>query len=298
MLIRQISRISLVATLTFAVSNNLHADSSQAELELFEAASHGSIERIERALDNGASINAKNERYGASSLLIAVSEAKLDAVKFLLQKGAFVESKTDAGITALMAASQYSSGEMLESLIAAGAKVDNTDTNGLSAIHYAAKFSIPSAVATLIKHGANPNALDNKGWTPLHYAVHFWGKEAVASLMKLGADPTVRKYGLTPAAYAALRQQASMLDVLEQNGALDGHSYFVRQLLRKVAVYGGQAVILTCMAAILPLSISTFRKKEAEALRMLPYQDLAPNHHLARSFQYADQQSSNIQSPE
>ncbi len=298
MLIKQSFRISLVTILTLAVSHNLHADLPKADLELLDAASLGSIERIEKALSNGASINARNECYGASSLLLAVSEEKLYAVKFLLQKGAFVESKTNEGITALMVASQYSNEEMLKCLIAAGAKVDNTDTNGLSAIHYAAKFNIPIAVVTLIKHGANPNALDNKGWTPLHYAVHFWRKEAVATLLKLGADPTVRKYGMTPAAYATLRQQAPMLDVLEQNGALDGHSYFVRQLMRMVATYGAQVVIGACLAAIVPLTISSYRQRKAEALQMLPYQDLAPNHYLPRIFQYADHQSFNIKSPE
>jgi outer membrane protein assembly factor BamB len=68
------------------------APQTAANEELWEAARAGDAPRVVRALDKGASVNAKT-RYGATALTFAADKGHLAVVKLLLERGADVNAQ-------------------------------------------------------------------------------------------------------------------------------------------------------------------------------------------------------------
>lgn len=68
---------------------------------LHEAARNGDIERLKSLLDNGADVNAKDEKNGAAPLHYAAGHGHARAVKLLLDKGAEVNARDNTGSTPL-----------------------------------------------------------------------------------------------------------------------------------------------------------------------------------------------------
>ena len=115
--------------------------------------------------------------------------------------------KDDYGLTPLHRAAVKGDVELVKSLLEKGAEVDSRDDAGRTALHYAtgAAFGNKSpdwkadTTTLLLDKGANISAQDNIGWTPLHYAAFLLNKDMVQYLIKKGADlDIVDERGFTP----------------------------------------------------------------------------------------------------
>ncbi len=148
---------------------------------IWGAARDGDVARLQRHLRRGNSVNMKSEEDGGSLLGLAASAGQLDAVKFLLAKGAAASAKSDDGNTPLHGAAFFGRVEIVALLIEAGAEIDAKNDRGDTPLDAAAgewseelkgiieflagvlvmdvdlaaiKASRPKAAALLRKHGA------------------------------------------------------------------------------------------------------------------------------------------------
>ncbi|KAI4254000.1 MAG: hypothetical protein L6R42_007355 [Xanthoria sp. 1 TBL-2021] len=120
------------------------------------ASSEGCIENIRLLLAKGSNIESRDHQ-GATPLLIAVDANQPEAVQVLLDAGADITAKTDAGEGALYFALQS----------------DNTGAN---------------VVDTLLRGGIECFTSDNYGTTPLHEACYLGLEEQVEQILALSQN--------------------------------------------------------------------------------------------------------------
>ncbi len=122
-------RLACLTILLFA-TQALAADPKREAL--WAAVRNGDLKQIQKALDEGADVNARNE-YGVSALWIASSKGKPEIVELLLKKGADANARDDIWyMTPLSTASSSKQESIVRQLIKAGAK--DTDAALLSAV--------------------------------------------------------------------------------------------------------------------------------------------------------------------
>ena len=102
--------------------------------DLWDAASVGDVEAIERQLDAGADINARHPAKGSTPLFVAALLGHVDAVRVLLDRGADVNARGDDKGTALISAAFVGRTEVVELLIERGAKIDLRNKHESSAL--------------------------------------------------------------------------------------------------------------------------------------------------------------------
>jgi ankyrin repeat protein len=144
-------------------------------------------------VDRGAAIDQLS-RFGEPALYIAAKAGNLEAVLFLLDRGASATFADRGGTTALHHAA-HSSAEMATALLAHGAQVNAANRQGKTPLHYCAACyvvggAVPAAMV-LLEAGANVNATDNDGNIPLHNWAqrHFRPEVEFAQLLiDYGAD--------------------------------------------------------------------------------------------------------------
>jgi len=88
-------------------------------------------------------------------------------VKYLLEGGADVNARDEAGLTPLHIATT----DVAELLINRGASVNARNRYGETPLHRAAYLGSSDKAKLLIEHGADVNAKDKRGNTPLHAAI-------------------------------------------------------------------------------------------------------------------------------
>jgi ankyrin repeat protein len=176
-------------------------NSSAAQLALVEAAGTGDVERMEKALKDGARINEVKSKQTA--LVAALRWPTVDprwsvAAWWLLDHGADPNLKGEDGLP-------------LHVFILANAKT----MNGSDLKRNLADITF----GRLIKAGAKISAMDDDGQTPLHVAAKEDNVRAAEILIEQGAKIMPRdKNGKTPLDYA---ESAAMIKLLKQNGATE-----------------------------------------------------------------------------
>lgn len=116
------------------------------------AARSDNPEITELLLSKGASPNVANEK-GLTPLLTAAREGRAETVTLLIAAGAEVEvTQGKRGWTALHYASACGFNDITEKLIEAGADIDIKDNAGLTPVYYAAKYGNKSAAGCLEAH--------------------------------------------------------------------------------------------------------------------------------------------------
>ncbi len=148
------------------------------------AADIGAVDIVETLIKNKADVNAKNQNYGMTPLMVASSadrahimtkkaeqekllndEAKI--VKLLLDHGALVNEKANLwGETALIY-SMGSTPKIAMTLLQHGADVNAKNNSGVTSLYNAAVAGRPEMVELLIKHGADVNAKNIYGDTAI-----------------------------------------------------------------------------------------------------------------------------------
>jgi ankyrin repeat protein len=156
---------------------------------LHHAAEGGHKSLVRLLLDSGMHVDAK-ERFPYTPLILAVSKGHTDTASLLLSCGANVHTAKSIGFfrdTALHVAAGRGDIRMTRLLLDYGAYVNTRNNAGRTALHSAiAKFTDRNGAAVislLLEQGADPNALDKNKQNPLHYATKFALKEVCELLL-------------------------------------------------------------------------------------------------------------------
>ena len=154
------------------------------ELDVFEAASMGHLERLQECLLDPCAVN----------------------------------SYSGDGFTALHFACYFGPPDAVRLLLKHGAKADMVATNAMRVmpLHSAASARAVEAARLLLEHGATVNARQHGGWAPIHAAAQNGDLAMVDLLLRYGADPkAANEDGKTAAVIARGKGHAELAARLE-----------------------------------------------------------------------------------
>jgi len=177
------------------------------------------MDAIKYLLKKGADVSGKGA-YN-TPLYVAILEKSPDIAKFLIEKGADVNVQNRGdGSTALMIASRLKATDLVKLLLEKGANVNVKNKKGETALALAAYSYATDIMRILIEKGAEVNVKDYRGYTPLHSAVGRKDQELVQLILAKGADIQAKtKNGETPFDLALTAYDKSVLKLLIYSGA-------------------------------------------------------------------------------
>jgi len=207
---------------------------------LFFAAKKGFAKLAAFLLSKGARVNAR-DKWNFTPLHEVLNK---ETAEVLINKGAFLEVKSNTGLTPLQTAVYGLRLEVARFLVSKGAASDifldaaigrfkqvqqqvqrnpkivtNAGVDGWTPLHHAAAAGQYKIADFLISKKADINAKTIKGETPLHLAVS-WGRKKIVKLLILnGADVNKRdKYDNTPLQIAKTNGDRESIKLLEKYG--------------------------------------------------------------------------------
>ena len=194
------------------ITNLFKSATAKLPAAVIAAAQSEDATEVQRLIDKGADVNAKNEN-GSTPLMLAAGRHAAEAAKVLIDNGADVNVKTDMGATPLHIAVQTAmdgKGGMIvlkvlnvaKVLIDNGADVNAKSKSGMTPLHFAAAIDADDFAKLMLEKGANINAEDNNGMKPLDLAAMRGAPWVAKVLIDNGAE--VSK--LAAAMIAALSQ--------------------------------------------------------------------------------------------
>ena len=110
------------------------------------------------------------DNQGATPLMIAAVNDKLQAVKYLLKQGADPSLQTNDGWNVLHYASHGGNPEVIELMLSHVLSIDSINSEGVTLLMIAAAYDKLQAVKYLLKQGADLSLQDNDGCNVLHCA--------------------------------------------------------------------------------------------------------------------------------
>jgi ankyrin repeat protein len=128
------------------------------ELDAFEAAAFGDVDRLTELLSREPSLVTSYSGDGFTALHFAAFFGRFEAAALLIERGAEVDAFGRGWMTG-------------------------------TAMHSAASRLQSDVVRILLGSGANPNVRQSAGWTPLHAAAMNGDLTSVDLLLASGADP-------------------------------------------------------------------------------------------------------------
>ncbi|XP_022800157.1 ankyrin repeat and protein kinase domain-containing protein 1-like [Stylophora pistillata] len=165
---------------------------------------------------------------GATPLLIAVFNEKLQGVMHLLERGANPLTKDNDGHDSLYLASSRDS-DVLDlllshvpdvSLLLLGFSVDSKDATGTTPLMIAARNGNVQAVKGLINRGADPSLKDNDRWSSLHYAARCGDTDTIHLILTHVPDiESKTTHGVTPLMTAVCHSGVQGVKYLLERGA-------------------------------------------------------------------------------
>ena len=218
------------------------------------AAQSGNVIIIETMLSKGLDIDSRGETLGLTPLMVSIIFEKLEAAKYLLEKGADESLKSTPGkISLLSIASGAGSIAAIEMLLSHGCNIDSRDSGGDTPLMHATRLGNTEVVEHLLAKGANPllrntsdlgllhlavlsdNVLTIKavlstnldinasrtvlGITPLLFCLAQGKLEAANYLLEMGADENLKsKDGLTALSAAAISGNVAAIEMLLERG--------------------------------------------------------------------------------
>ena len=162
------------------------------EQRLLDAVRRDDKPTVERALERGAPIGARDD-IGRGVVLLAVMDAHdLELVKWLHGRGATIDEADNGGRTPLSFAAADGRADIVTWLIEQQAVVDRRDVQQRTPLFHAALGDHPEVIAVLIAHKADANARDQWQDTPLIVACAKGNAAVAAFLLQHGADPALK----------------------------------------------------------------------------------------------------------
>ncbi len=179
----------------YLVENGACKESNKILTPLHLASKKGHLEIVQYLVENGADKEAKVKwnpttrdlvldcckvsigNHSQTPLHFASAEGHFKVVKYLVEKGADIETKTEWKISPLYMASAKRHFEIVKYLVEKGADIDSKDNLNQTSLHIASKKGHVEIVKYLVENGANIQAKTNNRQTPLDLAEIEWEKE-------------------------------------------------------------------------------------------------------------------------
>ena len=173
----------------------------------------------------------------------------LEVLKYLVERGADVNTASIKGSTPLVHASQNGHLEVVEYLVEQGANVNTRDIDGSTPLMYVCQNGHLEVVKYLVERGADVNATSIKGSTPLIYASQKGHFKVVKFLVERGANNL--NYALILASEKGslqivkylIKQGANNLNNALIRASQNGHFKVVEFLVERGANNLGEALI-------------------------------------------------------
>ncbi len=185
------SLAALARVLAFAPCIWLAAFAAQAkepdvQTALIQAVDAGDLVAVQRALEQGADLNAAGP-FQRTPLHHAAKTVNVKLIEWMLAHGANLAARDGDGRVPLHRANSISS----EVFMRHGADTLAKDRQGTAALHVAAEKD-GQMCRLLINSGVPVNIRNDAGLTPLHFAVLEGKRSIVETLVALGADVNAR----------------------------------------------------------------------------------------------------------
>jgi ankyrin repeat protein len=152
----------------------------------------------------------------APSIHDCVARGSMEAVKEMLDRNpALVHARDGKQKTPLHSAVTYKKIEAMEYLLEKGADLAARDVTGMTPLHVAAMLGRLDEAKWLLDHGANPKIMDDYGDMPIHTAAVFGHGQIIGLLVRAGMDPDIpNREGQTPAEIAHAYRQERVVSYL------------------------------------------------------------------------------------
>ncbi len=190
--------------------------------------------------------------------MLAAQNGQTEMVAELLDRGAYTESKTSEGCTALMIAAKNGHTETVALLLDRGADVNASTFHGITALMLAAEDGQTEIVAKLLDRGADINAEESEGCTALMIAAQNGNTETVALLLDRGANVLARENYVKAKRSSAYRPALFL-------AAQNGHIEIVAKLLDRGANINAIVSESDCSTAL----ISAAKNGHTETVALL-----------------------------
>lgn len=158
------------------------------ELDVFEAAAIGEIERLRELLDEDPDLAAAWAEDGFTPLHLAAFFRHPEAARLLVERAAPVDAVSrnrDIAVTPLQSAVTAGEEETAALLLARGADPNFQHGGGFTPLHAAAQHGSDRLVELLLEHGADRGLAADESRTPAAYA-RAAGHEKLAARLDAG----------------------------------------------------------------------------------------------------------------
>jgi len=184
--------------------------------DIFDAMKSGTVEDVQYFIEKqGVDVNTANENGATLLHLAAGACGDLEIVKYLISKGAEINSVTPGCTPLHLVAASPTGVKIINYLISKGADVNAKERNGFTPLHLAAHTNVNVDIfKCLVSQGAEVNAKGSGGLTPLHMAaVQNPNIEVLEYLISQGADLTAKddQCGGTPLDCAGTEDKKKVL---------------------------------------------------------------------------------------
>ena len=141
---------------------NLNDLNQEGQHVIHFAARNGNIAAIEKLVELGADINAK-DNHEMVALHLATEYNRISAIEKLVELGADVNAKAKDGSTPLHLATEYNRISAIEKLVGLGADINSVDMQGIRPLEIAAINKHLRCFKLLLEHEASLSSIYNKG---------------------------------------------------------------------------------------------------------------------------------------
>lgn len=173
-------------------------------------------------------------------------------IEYITEKGVFITTKNNYGVSAIIFAANNGHLELLEQLVKIGADIEDRSNNWRTPLIWASLWGHYSVVNYLVNIGANLSVFDKDGMTPLMSATLGGHTKVVNFLLENGADPTTKNfYNGTALSIAQVKENKELVAILKPyypDNILDDSPYIImlnliqRELLTLFKVSSEEAV--------------------------------------------------------
>ena len=242
------NRQMMEALIQNGVSIDLAGENGKTALHL--AAIAGATSSIDVLLDLGARVDLR-ATSGVTPLHSACMYGRYAATRLLIEKGkAPIDCRTDDGYTPLHLAVQNKQEDLVKYLLDRGAFVDIPTEHGWTPIMSAISAENVNLVKMLLDYGADAGDVNNEGESSLWMALRLWNVRILRLLLSAGADVEERdEMDVTPLLFACRNNRKDVAFCLIQHCAdVNGGSWTTDTPLTAVIRQGDESFIKLLLA--------------------------------------------------
>jgi len=168
------------------------------------------------------SIRGMLTQAGLEADALPQAKGRLDAIEYLLEKGALVEVRARRGDQAIHTVALDGVAAMASILVKSGSDPNAQTYSGASPLHFLTtrRDSDAAEIFTLlVEAGADPNISTEKGVTPLQLAAMLGNPDQVTGLLEAGAEVNrADSKGLTPLHAAVVCDRKVLIEMAKATG--------------------------------------------------------------------------------